>query len=95
MCGTSSEADPDRWQAELPDSPGDWLWLQCFSCGCVIASGIAWVSEHEIRADEMIRDGDRPLYLSWQAPPERQPLRDATGQWHVDYWMKLTIPRED
>jgi len=96
MCGTP-EGDPDlyRWRAGLPDSPGDWLWVQHFGCGCVIASGIAWVHDDDGRYDERIRGGDRPLYLSWQAEPERRPRAGADGRWYIDHWMKVAIPRDE
>ena len=34
-----------KWSKELPTEPGDYLWVEQFSCGCVIKSGIAFVNE--------------------------------------------------
>lgn len=48
MCGSYSKEETTKWQKHLPDSEGEWLWIDQWSCGCVHKSGIAWVEAVEI-----------------------------------------------
>lgn len=79
------------WQQELPDSPGDWLWLNVWSCGCCIhRSGVATVDDDEQKSDHWLKIKDG-LYLTWagQAAFENQPLDFPTA------WAKLELPPAD
>ncbi len=41
-----------KWQAELPNAPGDWLWVTLWGCECCVrAAGIANIHELESESD--------------------------------------------
>ena len=63
MCGHINTVETD-WQTEIPDSPGEWLWIRQWSCGCVQCSGIAWVQEQDLSPEKMANLGNG-MCLSW------------------------------
>ena len=87
MCSTN-ELKQD-WK-RLPDSQGDWLWVCCFSCGCIIESGIAWVTEYHPDGNEQDRYWkiNDKLQASWESnPPKSEPE-------HINAWMKVSMPKD-
>lgn len=53
MCGSNSNIENTKWQKEPPDSEGEWLWIEQWSCGCICHSGIAWVEAIEFHEDKL------------------------------------------
>tara|TARA_Y100000034_G_scaffold75549_1_gene90737 strand:+ start:3116 stop:3376 length:261 start_codon:yes stop_codon:yes gene_type:complete len=74
------------WQ-KLPDSEGDWLWVEMWSCGCcVLGSGIAWVSK------EINGDGDWQVgkfKISWEG---KQPTLEKGEPAMITGWKKVDLP---
>ncbi len=63
MCGVTSTNS--EWKP-IPDSPGEWLWVEQWDCGCVIRCGIAWVPEVDRCPDDMPVLLPCGLRLSWE-----------------------------
>lgn len=83
----AEEAEAERtWQRELPNAPGDWMWVRTFDCGCCpIASG--FVDVWKSRDDELekladFRNGE--LCIAHNGPGY-----DGFG---VTAWMKVSLP---
>lgn len=76
------------WQREPPDSPGEWLWLCQWSCGCVMKAGVAWVPERDETPSQVDCVLPCGLSLSW----EGQALRDDMGIDEVVAWAKIKLP---
>lgn len=83
------------WQQELPQEPGDWLWVTMWGCGCCVHScGIAYVFDAE-EADTPERflytkDG-KQLAISWESPKEKHPYIHE-GKPDITAWMKVELP---
>ena len=83
-----------NWQKDLPDSPGDWLWIIMWECNCcVYKTGIAWIINNEEEpntSDSLIRLPSG-LLLSWenQKPYENTELEEITA------WCKIELPNFD
>lgn len=83
------------WRTELPDEPGDWLYVKMWSCGCCPCFvGIAdiWLLEpgDEVgngRFDYEI--GGRKFGVCWQT---NTPPHVVDGKIDVDGWMKIDTP---
>ena len=85
MCTSKSIDGP--WQLEPPDSPGDWLWLTQFSCGCVIRSGVAWVPEPGgYLIDETLVELPSGLVMSWEGSSPKGGLGE------VNAWRRISLP---
>lgn len=87
MCGQTDTLEATEWQRELPNSPGEWLWIIQWSCGCVQKSGIAWVPEPDWCPDglEPLPNG---LHLSWEGS---KPWETAKVE-YVLAWRKIKLP---
>lgn len=82
MC-TSSDKEGE-WQRGIPDSPGDWLYVEQWECGCVIRSGIAYVFDYELKGHNRIVKLPNELNLSWEG---QEVNLDA-----VSAWRKILLP---
>ncbi len=92
MCTESNS--PNLWQTELPQTEGDHLWLEQWSCGCVLRSGIAYVREwpEEGGPDEPAftyhtKEG-KLMAISW----EGQKPTIISGKPVIHYWMPVELP---
>ena len=76
-----------KWQRELPDSEGEWLWLMQWTCGCVHKSGIAWVYKDD-RGSESCIKLPSGLYLSWEGSKfwDGQTIKEPNA------WAKIELP---
>lgn len=94
MCVKGGETNL-KWQTNLPQEEGDYLWIEQWDCGCVLRSGVAW-------AFESCEEDDRPAYrykndkgewmgLSWEG--QGQPYHDESGVPQADFWAKVDLPR--
>ncbi len=89
MCGNNK--GNMNWKRE-PDSEGDWLWLRAFGCGCVIQSGIAYVSEwEEPEQDDGYRDDIKINGFCVSFGPKNKPEIDPKD---IKTWLKLNLPTE-
>ena len=87
MCRTGVTTETE-WQRQPPDSPGEWLWIISWSCGCVHQAGIAWVpSDDDLDQgplDEVLPSG---LRLSWEGQRhEGASVEDVTA------WRRIGLP---
>tara|TARA_Y100000310_G_C20534324_1_gene740090 strand:+ start:121 stop:444 length:324 start_codon:yes stop_codon:yes gene_type:complete len=91
-----------KWQKEKPDSEGDWLWVEMWTCNCCVhRSGIAWVQKVDMEKDgysdkekeDFLADHEdlgNNFYLHWQGSrPDKYVTIDT-----VTAWMKLPLPIE-
>jgi len=85
MCSTGNLKQD--WKRE-PDSRGDWLWVRCFSCGCVIESGFAMVEDPDWmdkgQADYVVNG----LLVCFESVKPKGEFK------HIDTWLKVTMPTE-
>ncbi len=94
MC-TSEPVKTQGWSKTPPAQNCDCLWINQFSCGCVIQSGICWVhtAEEGYVDDEMYSyeaNGQR-FYISWESREDlRPPFHE--GKPCVDWWMPVELP---
>lgn len=86
MCSSGTETE-SPWQQSLPDQEGEWLWVTQWSCGCVLASGIAWVTPHELCDATGMIHLPCGMWLSWE------------GKTHtvnaVTAWRKIVLPPQE
>ena len=78
-----------HWSKNLPDSPGNWLWLMQWECQCCIHhAGISWVTDEEHSNPNMMIRLSNGLLFSWenQKPYDYSQLEDITA------WCKIEIP---
>lgn len=76
-----------QWKS-LPDSPGDWLWICAFSCGCcVMEAGIVWVlSEDDCSEENRLKmDEINGFKVQWQTNKHKKPE-------HINGYLKINLP---
>jgi len=84
----------EDWK-KLPDSEGDWLWVEMWSCGCcVMKSGIAWVANpDEIEATCWEVNGFK---VSWECHSSKMPdLNDDGSPVEITGWKKVNLPPQE
>lgn len=86
MCSNHDLVENTKWQQKLPDSPGEWLWVSTWSCGCVDKAGIAWVFDGDIDDNSNSLQLPDNLYLSWEGQHGKQDLRSIVA------WQKISLP---
>lgn len=92
MCGSNNnEKFTVKWQKELPDSEGEWFWIEQWSCGCVHKSGIVWVildDENNIHNTEGLVQLPNNFFLSWEGSKyhDGQTIKD------INAWAKISLP---
>lgn len=87
------------WQTELPQTEGDYVWLRQWGCGCVVCSGIAYVSECEdgppdedsawAGAFTYRTKEDKLMAVSWEG---QEPSKGTDGKFVIHYWMPVELP---
>lgn len=91
-----------KWQTELPQEEGDYLWLNRFSCGCIGIHGIAWVEVYDeswftkIPTEGLEEDG----WFSYKLPNNKWAILSGEHLEKLvidklpepDLWLKLDMP---
>lgn len=78
-----------KWQKELPNTEGDWLWVIMWDCGCCIyKSGIVFVFKDDRDTYQKLPND---LSISWEA----EPLPEHNTIEHITAWMKIELPPKD
>lgn len=92
MCRTNTG---EGWTPSYLIEEGDYLWIEQWSCGCLIKYGIAWVfptTEDDERPDYKYSVDGQTMGLCWD---NIEPHTDRDGRLLIDYWKKIELPTKD
>jgi hypothetical protein len=81
VCGEASLDFSSTWLAEWPSVEGTYLWIETFSCGCVLRSGIA-----EVYPD--YDDEAAAMRVAWGACEPNY----FDGKPQIHWWARIELP---